>query len=77
MRLNSIKVSGEYGLRYDFKEENVLLGANTTGKTTFVKLILYALGVDVLDFIEEIADINIVNRLVYIIQQKKDRVFAQ
>ena len=52
MRLNSIKVSGEYGLRYDFKEENVLLGANTTGKTTFVKLILYALGVDVLDFIE-------------------------
>lgn len=56
MRLNSIKVSGEYGLRYDFKEENVLLGANTTGKTTFVKLILYALGVDVLDFIEEIAE---------------------
>lgn len=56
MRLNSIRVNGEYGLRYDFQEENVLLGANTTGKTTFIKLILYALGVDIQDFIEEIAE---------------------
>ena len=52
MRLNSIKVNGDYGLRFDFQEENVLLGANATGKTTFIKLILYALGVDVQDFIE-------------------------
>lgn len=56
MRLNSIKVNGDYGLRFDFQEENVLLGANATGKTTFIKLILYALGVDVQDFIEEIAE---------------------
>lgn len=56
MELNSINVSGNYRLSYDFKSQNILLGANTTGKTTFIKLILYALGVDIPDFIEEIAE---------------------
>lgn len=54
MWINSIKVTGEYHLSYEFNKINVLLGENGTGKSTFTKLILYALGVDIPDFIEEI-----------------------
>lgn len=54
MWINSIKVAGEYQMQYEFKRNNILLGENGTGKSTFTKLILYALGVDIPDFIEEI-----------------------
>lgn len=54
MWINSIRVTGEYHLFYEFKKKNILLGENGTGKSTFTKLILYALGVDIPDFIEEI-----------------------
>ena len=51
MKINSIKVSGEYSLFYEFSRVNILLGENGTGKSTFMKLILYGLGVKIPDFI--------------------------
>lgn len=54
MWINSIKVSGDYHMQYDFDKINILLGENGTGKSTFTKLILYGLGVDIPDFIDEI-----------------------
>lgn len=54
MRLIRMTVVGEYGCHYDFDNINVVLGANNTGKSTFLKLILYALGTPIKTFIEEI-----------------------
>lgn len=56
MKIDAINVNGTYGFNYNFHDKNVLLGANATGKSTLVKLILYALGVDIPDFIQEIAE---------------------
>lgn len=55
MRILDINVTGKLHLNLQFKNINVLLGENNTGKSTFVKLILYALGVEINDFIDEIA----------------------
>lgn len=55
MWINSLKVTGEYYLEYTFGATNILLGENGTGKSTFVKLLLYILGVDIPDFIDEIS----------------------
>lgn len=54
MWINSLKVTGECYLEYKFGATNILLGENGTGKSTFVKLLLYILGVDIPDFIDEI-----------------------
>lgn len=54
MWINSLKVTGECYLEYNFGATNILLGENGTGKSTFVKLLLYILGVDIPDFIDEI-----------------------
>ena len=54
MWINSLKVTGECYLEYKFGATNILLGENGTGKSTFVKLLLYILGVDLTDFIDEI-----------------------
>ena len=42
MRIFNMTVSGDLTLNMKFEEKNVLLGENNTGKSTFVKLILYA-----------------------------------
>lgn len=55
MWINSIQVTGNYGFSYNFSNINILLGENGSGKSTFVKLILYALGVKVNSFIDEIS----------------------
>lgn len=55
MRILDINVTGKLYLNLQFKNINVLLGENNTGKSTFVKLILYALGVEINNFIDEIA----------------------
>lgn len=55
MWIDSLKVTGEYYLEYTFGATNILLGENGTGKSTFVKLLLYILGVDIPDFIDEIS----------------------
>lgn len=55
MRLSRIRVTGELGFECRFNETNVILGENKTGKSTLLKLIVYALGTPVDDFVEEIA----------------------
>ena len=55
MWIDSLKVTGDYYLEYTFGATNILLGENGTGKSTFVKLLLYILGVDIPDFIDEIS----------------------
>ena len=55
MWINSLKISGEYSLEYTFGATNILLGENGTGKSTFIKILLYILGVDIPDFIDEIS----------------------
>ena len=55
MWIDSLKVTGEYHLEYNFGKTNILLGENGTGKSTFVKLLLYVLGVEIPDFIDEIS----------------------
>ncbi|MDF2821179.1 MAG: hypothetical protein K0R15_1620 [Clostridiales bacterium] len=54
MKINSLVVNGKLHMKYDFTDKNVLLGSNYTGKSTFVKLLMYSLGVDIQDFIDEI-----------------------
>jgi len=56
MRLIRLEVNGELHCLYEFdKRINVLLGENGTGKSTFVKLILYSLGAPIKSFIDEIS----------------------
>lgn len=55
MKIYNLNVNGELTLNCDFNDKNILLGENNTGKSTFVKLLLYALGVNINNFIEEIA----------------------
>ena len=56
MKLEKIEVEGKLGFSYSFNRINFLLGANGAGKTTFTKLLLYALGADFDKFIPEISD---------------------
>lgn len=56
--LISLNVKGEYGCHYDFTERNVILGDNNSGKSTFLKLILYCLGAPIKTFIDEINKMN-------------------
>lgn len=55
MKIYNLNVNGELTLNSKFDGKNILLGENNTGKSTFVKLLLYALGVNINNFIEEIA----------------------
>ena len=52
MKIFDLNVNGELTLNCDFNDKNILLGENNTGKSTFVKLLLYALGVNINNFIE-------------------------
>lgn len=58
MRLINLNVKGELGCTYDFEKINVLLGDNNSGKSTFIKLILYSLGAPIKSFIDEISKKN-------------------
>lgn len=55
MKIYNLNVNGELTLNSAFNDKNILLGENNTGKSTFVKLLLYALGVEINNFIEEIS----------------------
>lgn len=48
-------VSGDLGFDYKFGDTNILLGTNESGKTTFVNLLLYGLGVKIGMFVDEIS----------------------
>ena len=56
MRINKIIVDGSLNFNKTFSNINFILGRNKTGKTTFAKLLLYSLGVDIEDFIPEISE---------------------
>ncbi|HEX3037996.1 MAG TPA: hypothetical protein VHO94_03275 [Oscillospiraceae bacterium] len=58
MWINNMKVTGDYGFEYNFKETNILLGENGNGKTTFIKLLLYGLGAKISSFVDEISKFN-------------------
>ena len=59
MKLIKLSVKGEYGCEYNFDKINVILGDNNTGKSTFLKLILYSLGAPIKSFIDEINKLNL------------------
>lgn len=73
MWINSIKVTGEYQMYYEFKKNNILLGENGTGKSTFTKLLLYALGVDIPDFIEEIVRYKLCDSVIIDFSTKSEK----
>jgi len=56
MRIDKIKVDGGLHLEHSFSSNNIILGGNKSGKTTFIKLILFGLGADFDDFIPEIKE---------------------
>ncbi len=76
MKINSIKVSGEYSLFYEFSRVNILLGENGTGKSTFMKLILYGLGVKIPDFIEEISKFKLCDSLCIDFETKQNKRYS-
>lgn len=75
MKIHNLNVSGELTLNSTFKDKNILLGENNTGKSTFVKLLLYALGVNINNFIEEIAKEEKCNSVSIAIQTKSDNCY--
>lgn len=76
MKINSIKVSGDYSLYYEFSRVNILLGENGTGKSTFMKLILYGLGVSISDFIEEISKFKLCDLLCIDFETKQNKRYS-
>lgn len=72
MKIYNLNVNGELTLNINFENKNILLGENNTGKTTFVKLLLYALGVNINNFIEEIAKEKKCNAVSITIQTKSN-----
>ena len=76
MKINSIRVSGDYSLYYEFSQVNILLGENGTGKSTFMKLILYGLGVPITDFIEEISKFKMCDMLCIDFETKRNKRYS-
>ena len=72
MKIFNLNVSGELTFNAGFKEKNILLGENNTGKSTFVKLLPYSLGVNINNFIDEIAKENKCNSVSIAIQTKSN-----
>ena len=75
MKIFDLNVNGELTLNWDFNDKNILLGENNTGKSTFVKLLLYALGVNINNFIEEIAKEGKCNAVSIAIQTKSNNQY--
>lgn len=75
MKIYNLNVNGELTLNCDFDDKNILLGENNTGKSTFVKLLLYALGVNINNFIEEIAKEGKCNAVSIAIQTKSNNQY--
>lgn len=76
MKIYNLNVNGELTLNINFDNKNILLGENNTGKSTFVKLLLYALGVNINNFIEEIAKGGKCNSVSIAIQTKSDNRYV-
>lgn len=76
MKINSIRVSGDYVLYYEFSRVNILLGENGTGKSTFMKLILYGLGVPIFDFIKEISQFKMCDMVCIDFETKQNKRYS-
>lgn len=75
MRINSVKVTGNYGFKYNLNNKNILLGKNGTGKSTFMKLIMYGLGAKITNFIDEIAKFDFTDYLILNITTKSNNQY--
>ena len=76
MKIYNLNVNGELTLNIKFDSKNILLGENNTGKSTFVKLLLYALGVNINNFVEEIAKEKRCNAVSIVVQTKSDNHYV-
>lgn len=76
MKIYNLNVNGELTLSIKFDSKNILLGENNTGKSTFVKLLLYALGVNINNFVEEIAKEKRCNAVSIVVQTKSDNRYV-
>lgn len=76
MKIYNLNVNGELTLNIKFDSKNILLGENNTGKSTFVKLLLYALGVNINNFVEEIAKEKRCNAVSIVVQTKSDNRYV-
>lgn len=75
MILKKIVVKGEKGLSVNFGKINYILGENATGKTTFIKLILYCLGTNIDSFIDEIDKENMTEHVELDVELKSGSVY--
>lgn len=73
MQLIRLSVKGEYGCHYEFEKINVILGDNNSGKSTFLKLILYCLGAPIKSFIDEISKQNLCDSVSLDVEFKNKR----
>ena len=73
MRLIKLKVNGQYGCEYKFEKINVILGDNNSGKSTFLKLVLYCLGAPIKSFIDEISKMGLCDNVSLDIEFKTGR----
>ena len=76
MKIYNLNVNGELTLNIKFDSKNILLGENNTGKSTFVKLLLYALGVNINNFVEEITKEKRCNAVSIVVQTKSDNRYV-
>ncbi|MEC2342632.1 hypothetical protein P9H28_00760 [Paenibacillus barengoltzii] len=75
MIIEKMTVKGTLGLSISFGKINYILGENNTGKTTFIKLLLYALGTNIENFIDEITKFNMCNQVELDIEMKNGLAF--
>lgn len=70
MLIKRLNVKGKLGIDLEFSDRNIVLGENKTGKSTLFKLIVYALGTYVDNFIEEISKHKMCQQVELDIQSK-------
>ncbi|MFC6332690.1 hypothetical protein ACFP56_08655 [Paenibacillus septentrionalis] len=75
MILKKIVVKGKKSLSVNFGKINYILGENATGKTTFIKLILYSLGTNIDSFIDEIDKENMTEHVELDVELKSGSVY--
>lgn len=75
MILKKIVAKGEKGFTINFGKINYILGENATGKTTFIKLILYSLGTNIDSFIDEIDKQNLTDQVELDVELKSGNAY--
>ena len=75
MWINGLQVTGTHGFSYSFGRSNILLGENGSGKSTFIKLILYALGARINSFIDEISKLRLCDHVHIDVTTKSNKRF--